>query len=89
MYTVHNSDSIIFFDDLMEAFQYCQANPFSTVMNSNGEPLMIHESLPEDEVLEIQMIQIMLQIMEMTKTQCSHLYLPCGFGLTSSSLPSC
>lgn len=88
MYTVQDRE----FDDFVEACQYCRENPLSTVVNDCGETLMIHERVSEDEALDIRMIQILLQIQEITGNPCSqysHSSSHSGFGLTSSSLFYC
>lgn len=69
------------FDDIIDACQSCKDNPMSTVTNDNGDVLMFHEIISEEEEREIKSIQIMLKIKEITKCQY---FSPCGFGSISS-----
>lgn len=75
------------FDDFIEACQYCKENPLTRVINDSGEILMIHEYLSDEEASDIRVIQLLLQIRDITK--CSRSFLPSGFGSTLSFLGSC
>lgn len=83
MYNVENKK----FDDLIEACQYCKHTPFTSVTNDSGDILMAHELLSEEEAADIRIIEILLQVRQITK--CSHSFSQFGFGSISSFLGSC